>query len=52
MRIAWPLSPHFVLKNYGVDKIDDVFEMGQETTDLPLEEKNTFEQGVEGASFG
>nr|VWO97788.1 Calcium-transporting ATPase (EC [Ganoderma boninense] len=40
------------LKNHGVDEIDDMFEMGQETMSLPLEEKRKFEQGLEGASFG
>ncbi|TBU22679.1 Clavaminate synthase-like protein [Dichomitus squalens] len=40
------------LTNHGVDEVDDMFEMGRETMALPLEEKNKFEQGEHGGSFG
>ena len=41
------------LKNHGVDEeAKGMFEMGEETMALPLEEKMKFEQGDEGSSFG
>ncbi|KAK7051465.1 hypothetical protein VNI00_004439 [Paramarasmius palmivorus] len=41
------------LKNHGVEQeVDGMFEMGEETMKLPLEEKIKFEQGDEGSSFG
>ncbi|TFK56538.1 Clavaminate synthase-like protein, partial [Heliocybe sulcata] len=41
------------LKNHGADaEVGDMFDMGSETMDLPLEEKMKFEQGDNGVSFG
>ena len=41
------------LKNHGVDdEVNETFEMGKETMDLPLEEKMKYEQGDDGVSFG
>lgn len=41
------------LKNHGADElVDEMFEMGAETMNLPLEEKIQFEQGDGGSSFG
>ncbi|KAI0773527.1 Clavaminate synthase-like protein [Fomes fomentarius] len=41
------------LKNHGVDKeVEEMFDMGRETLDLPLQEKVKFEQGNDGFSFG
>ena len=41
------------MKNHGVDaEVDGMFEMGNETMALPLEEKMKFEQGDGGMSFG
>lgn len=41
------------MKNHGADQlVDDMFNMGKETMDLPLEEKMQFEQGDSGTSFG
>lgn len=41
------------LKNHGAEKeVDDMFDMGEETLDLPLEEKMKYEQGDSGYSFG
>lgn len=49
------LSPDVIssLKNHGTEKeVNDMFDMGAETLDLPLEEKMKFEQGDSGYSFG
>ncbi|EGN93565.1 hypothetical protein SERLA73DRAFT_189266 [Serpula lacrymans var. lacrymans S7.3] len=41
------------LKNHGADQVvSDMFDMGAETMDLPLEEKLKFEQGDDGQSSG
>lgn len=41
------------LKNHGADEeVHEMFEMGRETMDLPLEEKMKFEQGDSGLSAG
>ena len=41
------------LKNHGADElVDEMFNMGAETMELPLEEKMQFEQGDSGSSFG
>lgn len=41
------------MKNHGVDReVYDMFDMGTETLDLPLEEKMRYEQGDNGDSFG
>ncbi|KAH9828690.1 Clavaminate synthase-like protein [Rhodofomes roseus] len=41
------------LVNHGVDReVNDMFDMGSETLDLPLQEKMRFEQGDNGNSFG
>ncbi|KAL5536523.1 hypothetical protein ACEPAF_345 [Sanghuangporus sanghuang] len=41
------------LKNHGAEReVDEMFEMGEETMKLPLEEKMKFEQGDNGRSFG
>ncbi|KAL0570345.1 hypothetical protein V5O48_011615, partial [Marasmius crinis-equi] len=41
------------LKNHGVqDEVDGMFEMGEATMKLPMEEKMKYEQGDEGSSFG
>ncbi|KAI0760590.1 Clavaminate synthase-like protein [Fomes fomentarius] len=41
------------LKNHGVEEeVEEMFDMGRETLDLPLEEKSKFEQGNQGFSFG
>ncbi|OSD01897.1 Clavaminate synthase-like protein [Trametes coccinea BRFM310] len=41
------------LKNHGVDEeVNQMFEMGAETMNLPLEEKMKYEQGDSGSSFG
>ncbi|KII93105.1 hypothetical protein PLICRDRAFT_151562 [Plicaturopsis crispa FD-325 SS-3] len=41
------------LKNHGADQeVSDMYDMGKETMALPLDEKNKFEQGKEGMSFG
>jgi len=40
------------LKNHGVDGVDEMFDMGGETMDLPLDEKMKYEQGDDGMSFG
>jgi hypothetical protein len=41
------------LKNHGVDEeVNAMFEMGEETMQLPMEEKMKFEQGDGGMSFG
>ena len=41
------------MKNHGVDcEVNDMFDMGAETLDLPLEEKMRYEQGDNGDSFG
>ncbi|KAF4592930.1 hypothetical protein EYR38_008636 [Pleurotus pulmonarius] len=41
------------LKNHGVEhEANDMFDMGRETMDLPLEEKMKYEQGDGGSSFG
>ena len=43
----------YSLKNHGADElVDEMFEMGAETMNLPLEEKMQFEQGDGGSSFG
>jgi hypothetical protein len=44
---------HLSLKNHGAEKeVDDMFDMGAETMQLPLNEKMKFEQGDGGSSFG
>jgi len=41
------------LKNHGVDDlVNSMFEMGEATMNLPLDEKMKFEQGDDGRSFG
>jgi len=41
------------LKNHGADEdVENMFDMGAETMNLPMEEKMKFEQGDSGASFG
>ncbi|KIK63557.1 hypothetical protein GYMLUDRAFT_40603 [Collybiopsis luxurians FD-317 M1] len=41
------------LKNHGCDEdVENMFDMGAETMNLPLEEKMTYEQGDGGSSFG
>ncbi|PCH34265.1 Clavaminate synthase-like protein [Wolfiporia cocos MD-104 SS10] len=41
------------LKNHGVEwEVDQMFDMGAETLDLPLDELMKFEQGDNGNSFG
>lgn len=41
------------LKNHGVEEeVDGMFKMGEETMNLPLEEKLKYEQGDGGQSFG
>ncbi|TFY79806.1 hypothetical protein EWM64_g4206 [Hericium alpestre] len=41
------------LKNHGADALaEQMFQMGEETMDLPLEEKMKYEQGDGGMSFG
>ncbi|THH06658.1 hypothetical protein EW145_g3931 [Phellinidium pouzarii] len=41
------------LKNHGVDQeVEEMFEMGAETMDLPMSEKLEYEQGDDGQSFG
>ncbi|KAF5372223.1 hypothetical protein D9758_005009 [Tetrapyrgos nigripes] len=41
------------LKNHGVDnEVNAMFDMGEETMNLPLDEKMKYEQGDEGLSFG
>ncbi|KZT27608.1 Clavaminate synthase-like protein [Neolentinus lepideus HHB14362 ss-1] len=41
------------LKNHGTDaEVSDMFDMGSDTMNLPLEEKMKFEQGDSGMSFG
>ncbi|KIK63558.1 hypothetical protein GYMLUDRAFT_162395 [Collybiopsis luxurians FD-317 M1] len=41
------------LKNHGCNEdVDNMFDMGAETMDLPLEEKMKYEQGDDGHSFG
>ncbi|KAL5485845.1 hypothetical protein ACEPAI_6887 [Sanghuangporus weigelae] len=41
------------LKNHGAtEEVEGMFEMGEETMDLPLEEKMKFEQGEDGRSCG
>ncbi|THH21407.1 hypothetical protein EW146_g128 [Bondarzewia mesenterica] len=41
------------LKNHGVDEeVNEMFDMGAETMELPFEEKTKYEQGDEGMSFG
>jgi isopenicillin N synthase-like dioxygenase len=41
------------LKNHGVDfEVNEMFDMGVETMQLPVEEKMKFEQGNDGMSFG
>ena len=41
------------LKNHGANElVDEMFNMGAETMELPLEEKMQFEQGDSGSSFG
>ncbi|KAG7092079.1 hypothetical protein E1B28_008458 [Marasmius oreades] len=43
----------FCLKNHGVQaEVDGMFEMGEATMKLPIDEKMKFEQGDEGSSFG
>ncbi|KAL0569476.1 hypothetical protein V5O48_012489 [Marasmius crinis-equi] len=40
-------------KNHGVqDEVDGMFEMGEATMKLPMEEKMKYEQSDEGSSFG
>lgn len=41
------------MKNHGADDlVNGMFDMGEETMRLPLEEKMKFEQGDDGMSFG
>ncbi|THV06486.1 Clavaminate synthase-like protein [Dendrothele bispora CBS 962.96] len=41
------------LKNHGTDEeVNDLFDLGEETMELPLEEKMKYEQGDAGSSFG
>ncbi|TFY67411.1 hypothetical protein EVJ58_g1646 [Rhodofomes roseus] len=41
------------MKNHGADElVNGMFEMGEETMNLPFEEKMKFEQGDDGMSFG
>ena len=41
------------MKNHGADElVNEMFDMGEETLDLPLEEKMKYELGDEGGSFG
>ncbi|OCH93285.1 Clavaminate synthase-like protein [Obba rivulosa] len=41
------------LKNHGVDEeVNQMFEMGAETMELPYDEKMKYEQGDDGMSFG
>jgi len=41
------------LKNHGADEdVENMFDMGAETMDLPMEEKMKYEQGDNGSSFG
>lgn len=43
----------FSLKNHGVDtEVNEMFDMGAETMNLPMEEKMKYEQGDDGMSFG
>jgi hypothetical protein len=43
----------YSLKNHGVDfEVNEMFDMGVETMQLPVEEKMKFEQGNDGMSFG
>lgn len=47
------LTIHSSLKNHGVEEeVEEMFDMGRDTLDLPLEEKSKFEQGNQGFSFG
>lgn len=44
---------HPSLKNHGADEeVSSMFDMGEETMNLPLEEKMKFEQGDSGMSAG
>ena len=44
---------HYSLKNHEADQeVDEMFNMGLETMNLPMEEKMKFEQGDSGQSFG
>ena len=41
------------LKDHGADEeVEKMFEMGEETMKLPLEEKMKYEQGDDGMNFG
>ena len=41
------------MKSHGADaEVDAMFDMGEETMKLPLEEKMKYEQGDGGMSFG
>ena len=41
------------VQNHGADGlVNEMFDMGEETMRLPLEEKMKFEQGDDGMSFG
>lgn len=41
------------LKNHGADReVEDMFEWGEETMALPLEEKLKYAAGDDGRSFG
>lgn len=41
------------MKNHGADElVNEMFDMGEETMRLPLDEKMKFEQGDDGMSFG
>ena len=40
------------MKNHGVEEVDGMFDMGEETMKLPLDEKMKFEQGDDGMSAG
>lgn len=56
MPFRWILiysQPSSSLKSHGAPhEVEEMFNMGAETMDLPLEEKMKFEQGDAGQSFG
>ena len=50
---SYPVADNRSLKNHGVEEeANRMFEMGEETMRLPLEEKMKYEQGDDGRSFG
>ena len=43
----------YSLKNHGADQeVDGMFNLGEKTMQLPLEEKMKYEMGDQGSSFG